>query len=286
MKIVLLKIVVALSLAVTAAADPPPIDYDVRYSAGQGATGLLDLHLPPVDPGASRPAVLVVHGGGWAGGDKWVLDAHARQIAATGAVVLNVNYRLAPAHPFPAAVDDIRTALLYLVDHAADWSVDLNRVGLFGYSAGGHLTGLIATLADEPIDTRTTASDWPADDSRWSRLPKIAAYCGGAPPLDLRPVPPNNRALAFAFGGSPAEVPGVYAAASPAAFISAGDPPSLIIHGDRDALVPIAGSRQFVASSRAAGVESKLIELPAQGHMVTVMHPLTMASMVAFFQKL
>ena len=269
-----------------APAGDPEIRYDVRYSDSVGETGLLDLHLPPAVDSAPRPAVVVVHGGGWAGGDKWVLDSHARQIAAAGAVVLNINYRLAPAHRFPAAVDDVRDALLFLVDHAEDWAVDLDRLGLFGYSAGGHLAGLVATLADESLAVQTTASDWAAEDPRWSRLPKIAAYCGGAPPLDLRPVPPGNRALAYVFGGSPAEVPGVYAAASPASFISPGDPPNLIIHGDRDALVPIAGSRQFVAASRATGVDSELIELPAQGHMVTVMHPVTMASMVAFFEKL
>jgi hypothetical protein len=135
---------------------------------------------------------------------------------------------------------------------------DLDRLGMFGYSAGGHLSALVAALADEPIAIRAAASDWSETDARWKQLPTIHAVCAGGPPCDFRSLPIDNTSLAYFLGGSRREKSAAYIAASPAAHISSSDPVTQIIHGDSDLLVPIAGSRQFHQAQLAAGVDSRL----------------------------
>ncbi|NND99074.1 MAG: alpha/beta hydrolase, partial [Pirellulaceae bacterium] len=191
-------------------------DANLRYSDSPGNAGLCDVYYPESHAGpGGRPAVVVVHGGGWVSGSKWVLQGYSRLLAQHGFVVVTINYRLAPQFQFPAQVDDVRQALIWTVDNAKRFSIDTDRLGIFGYSAGGHLSTLVSVLADEPVLTQMSASGWQADDPRWKRLPKVSAVCAGGPPCDFRNLPLDNSALAFFLGGSRREKPDVYAAASP-----------------------------------------------------------------------
>ncbi|QDV60888.1 alpha/beta hydrolase [Crateriforma conspicua] len=274
--------------------------FDVVYDPETGRAGKCDIYLPapadiaPVNPGSpdpspktnDRPAVVVVHGGGWMSGDKWTMYSHCNALAKRGHVVISINYRLAPEHKFPAQVDDVRKALLWLDDHASELNVDLNRVGLFGYSAGGHLSALVAVVADESPEIRQRSSDWAVDDARWDRLPKIKAVCAGGPPCDFRELPPENTSLAYFLGGSRRQVPEIYRAASPTALASTGDPPIHIIHGGDDFLVPVTTSRSFVAALRDQGVECQLTELPKLGHLMTFMDQRTKQTMIRWFEKM
>jgi triacylglycerol lipase len=227
----------------------------------------------------------VVHGGGWISGDKWTLEGYCRILARHGFVAIAINYRLAPAHKFPAQVDDVRQALVWARQHAGELSLDLDRLGMFGYSAGGHLSALVASLADESIETRASASLWPPSDARWQKLPTIRAVCVGGPPCDFRSLPMDNSSLAYFLGGSRREKPDAYIAASPAAHISEADPTTQIIHGDSDLLVPIAGSRQFHQAQLAVGIDSRLEVMPNQGHMVTFLNPKTSTKAIEFFTE-
>ncbi|MEM9644470.1 MAG: alpha/beta hydrolase [Planctomycetota bacterium] len=234
---------------------------------------------------SKRPVVMVVHGGGWVTGDKWTMGNHCQRLAQQGYVVVNVNYRLAPTHKFPAQVDDVRTAMLWVKEHADEYRIDLNRIGIFGYSAGGHLSTLIAVLADEPIQTRAAASSWKVDDPRWKELPRIKTVCVGGPPCDFRVLPPQSVSLSFFLGGTRAELPEVYELASPTAQVSAGDPPIQIYHGATDFLVPIESSRAFKRAMDANGAVCKLQELPDQGHIVTFNDERTKETMIRWFAK-
>jgi len=297
--------------------------WNLRYSDADGDAGLCDLFLPrlPGDDwrkrpaearatlpdqsaststpapeagpetlpvridGPRRPAVLVVHGGGWAAGDKWQQGVYGKGLAQAGVVAMNINYRLAPEYPFPAAVDDVRTALLYLVDHADELAVDVDRIGLWGYSAGGHLVSLVAAMADEERATQVASSGWAKDDPRWERLPRVRALCAGGAPCDFREIPPRSDALAFFLKGPRQDFSELYHAASPTAFASAGDPPTRLIHGDRDLLVPLDSSREFHAALQAAGVAAELSVCEGQGHMATFLNPTTMANVVEFLSN-
>ena len=246
--------------------------------------------VPPTQPtvqvtGRLRPAVVVVHGGAWLTGSKWTISGYAQQLTELGICVLNINYRLAPDAKFPAQVDDVRDALVYLGDHAEQLSIDRNRLGLFGYSAGGHLSALVGVLADESREVQAIASNWPLADSRWARLPRISAVCAGGPPCDFQSLPLDNDALSYFLHGSRRQFPELYTAASPIAHISTNDPPIQLIHGETDMLVPIANSRRFAELSAQAGVSVTLTEIPQQGHIVTLMHPKTQAQVSRFFRR-
>jgi triacylglycerol lipase len=247
---------------------------------------LCDVYSPVFPPPPSGlPAVVIVHGGGWISGDKWTLEGYSRLLAKNGFVVVTINYRLAPAHKFPAQVDDVRQALVWTKQNAERLSIDLERLGMFGYSAGGHLSALAATLADEPIEVRAAASNWPQTDARWQQLPNIRAICLGGPPCDFRELPIDNTALAYFLGGSRREKPDAYVAASPTAHISPSDPVTQIIHGESDLIVPVAGSLQFHQAQVAAGIDSRLEVFPGQGHMVTFLNPKTSKKVVEFFTE-
>ncbi len=165
-------------------------------------------------------------------------------LAKHGFVVVTINYRLAPKYKFPAQVDDVRDALVWTAKNAEQLSIDLTRLGMFGYSAGGHLSTLVSMLADEPPQVQLSASDWTPNDPRWKQMPKVHAVCAGGPPCEFRDLPIDNTTLAYFLGGSRRERPDVYELASPTSHASAGDPITQIIHGESDMLVPIVSSRR------------------------------------------
>jgi triacylglycerol lipase len=175
--------------------------------------------------------------------------------------------------------------MLWAKQNAERFGIDVDRVGIFGYSAGGHLSALVASLADETIGVRASASQWPESDQRWNELPAIRAVCIGGPPCDFRSLQPDNLTLAFFLGGSRREMPEVYEAASPAAHVSPGDPVTQLIHGESDLLVPISESQQFHELQRAAGIDSRFEIMPKQGHMITFLNPKTNQKMLEFFQE-
>ena len=182
--------------------------------------GLCDLYLPQrsgdnaagenTDKDARWPVVIAVHGGGWASGDKWTMDRHAWKLAEHGIAAVSINYRLAPSAQFPDQVDDVRSALVWISRNAERYHLDSQQVGLYGYSAGGHLVSLVATLGDESWDRLSATTHWERNDPRWKELPMIRAVCAGGPPTDFRDLPPDNTTLAYFLGGSRREKPDVY----------------------------------------------------------------------------
>lgn len=257
-----------------------------RFSSEPGREGLCDVYSPVSEPpAAGHPVVVVVHGGGWISGDKWTLEGYSRRLAESGFVVITINYRLAPDHKFPAQVDDVRQALLWTRNNADRFSIDVKRLGLFGYSAGGHLSALVGSLGDAPRKVRAAASHWPASDPRWNDLPEVRAVCAGGPPCDFRVLPIDNTALAYFLGGSRRELPLVYAAASPTAHVTAADPVTQLIHGESDLIVPADSSRKFHEAQIAAGVDSRLEIMPNQGHLLTFVNPKTTTKVIQFFRE-
>ena len=90
-----------------------------RFSDEAGEAGLCDVYCPKSPPPESgHPAIVVVHGGAWISGDKWTLEGYSRNLAEHGFVAVTINYRLAPAHKFPAQVDDVRSAMLWAKQNA------------------------------------------------------------------------------------------------------------------------------------------------------------------------
>ena len=106
----------------------------------------LDLFVPQYEA-ASKPAVLVIHGGGWLKGDRTKFHPIAEALARHGFVTAAVEYRLGGEAKFPAAIHDCNAATAWLRANAANYGVDPKRIGAVGGSAGGHLVGLMAAAA-------------------------------------------------------------------------------------------------------------------------------------------
>lgn len=247
------------------AVDPKlSVQRNLVFHEAEGEKLQADLYRPADDE--VRPIVVLIHGGGWATGDKWNMADHARELARAGFVVLNINYRLAPKHKFPAQVDDCRAALKWVAQEAPQHRIDPNRIGVYGYSAGAHLAALIAC---NPI----------------ANQPKIKAVVAGGAPCDFSELELKNRTLAYWLGGSRSEKPDVYKAASPKLYASSEDPPFFFFHGDEDGLVPLDNSRCLHDELQKCGIESEFLQVDGQGHLMTFLNREARTKAVEFLKK-
>ncbi|MBW3540154.1 MAG: alpha/beta hydrolase, partial [Planctomycetes bacterium] len=292
-------VVVMLSLPSAAAAEdvaaPAPLradsalpyrlQRDLTYATRGEERLLLDAWLPTGS--GPFPAVLVVHGGAWRSGGKGQLAGYARSLAREGIAAFAINYRLAPRHKFPAQIEDCRDAVRWIRKHAEDFQVDPVRLGALGYSAGGHLVTLLATTAAK--DTGDEGKS-PIDDAapvvkRQELDLSLQCVCAGGAPCDFRELGSDSRTLAFWLGGSPAEVPELYQAASPAAFVTRKAPPMFFFHGEEDALVPLRSPQRMVEQLRSANVEAELHVVENAGHIATFFNTASVRKSVEFFAR-
>lgn len=233
----------------------PPVRFEERvFGAFDGQNLTLDIYRPGYVHDAI-PAVIVVHGGTWQDGDNSEFVAVNAYLAARDYVVAAINYRLAPRWRFPAARDDVLSALAYLKVHADDFGVDARRIALLGRSAGGQLALLAAYTAQDPSvrgvislygpsDLRF-AYDHPSPAALRDTRSVLEAYLGGAP-------------------GSSGE--DTYFAASPINFVNSSSPPTLLIHGMRDAIVSPAESARLESRLEQERVKHLFIRLPWATH--------------------
>jgi acetyl esterase/lipase len=247
---------------------------DVTYVQRGDEEIKADLFVP--DGPGPFPGVLLVHGGAWRRGDKTHMVKFARALAADGFTTLSINYRFAPEHPFPAQIEDCKSAVRWMRKHAAPYKIDPERLGAMGYSAGGQLVALLGTT-DE-----SCGLEGPDADGTSTRLQCVVA--GGAS-CDFRLIPPNSHALAFWLGGSRAEKPETYELASPAKFVTKDDPPTLFFHGDADRLVPIFSPQTMVRVMTNAGIDARLYVIEGAGHMQAFSNDQALAETVKFFEE-
>ncbi len=252
-----LMLMLAAALATAAGCDAPEVRRDVPYDTRYGAATVMDLHLPD-GATTARPAVVMIHGGGWSQFSKDVYDDQAQRLAGAGFVVANINYRLVPDGTYPVVMQDSLCALAYVRNHAADLGVDPGRVALYGYSAGGHLAALLGVAADEP--------DFQPDCAEGGTGAPQAVISGAGPTdlIDLEAA----EAVRNLIGGSYAEQPERYRRASPLLRVEAGAPPFLFVHGASDLFVPLAHSYAMRDALRAVGTEARVLELAGAGHLL------------------
>lgn len=231
------------------------VDVQRRYTPPDWPETLYaDLYRPEA-PGA-RPAVLLVHGGGWEGGEPDDMRGIAERLAEAGFVVMNVAYRLAPAYRFPAPLHDLQAAVRWLRTHAGELGVDSTRIAGFGYSAGAHLVALLALAAATP------ALDAPhgGPDTR------LQAVVAGGTPTDLRKFD-GGRLVPQFLGGTQAEVADRYALASPAVHVTPEAPPFFLYHGGSDLLVSVDHAEDLFERLQAAGVPAEFFRMHLRGHI-------------------
>ena len=180
--------------------------------------------------------IFVIHGGGWAGGNKDVHIPQVRELAARGYVAASVGYRLVrpdqPETRFPAQIEDVKCAVRWARAHARELNVDPEKFGAIGFSAGAHLSMVLGTM--DKGDGLEGEGGW-ADQS--SKVQAVVAYFG---PTDmLKEYPERSREILKNFlGGTRDEKQAEYKKASPLTYVNEGDAPMLIYQGTADVLVP------------------------------------------------
>lgn len=164
------------------------------------------------------PAVLLIHGGGWTGEDgRWQMAPIAKKLAKRGYVVFNVTYRMAPRWTYPAQVEDMRLALDWMRANAVEHEIDISRMAIYGYSAGGYLAAQTAFTGD-------------------GKRSGIKAVVAGAAPADLRFYSSGDLVPQF-LGGGIEEIPDTFHFASPVNHVNQDSPPVFMYQGDRDRIV-------------------------------------------------
>lgn len=244
---------------------------DLEYARAGNDSIKLDLYLP--EGQGPFPLIIWVHGGGWTSGDK-ALNPNGPQVRQTtrGYAVASVNYRLSQQAKFPAQIEDCKAAVRWLRAHAAQYNIDPERIAVWGASAGGHLVALMGTSGDV---SQLEGSEGNLDYS--SRVQAVVDWFG---PTDLlkmsadslqfpcnvldhdSPFSPESLLI-----GCPIQTcPEKTERANPIEYVSADDPPFLIMHGAEDCLVGPRQSRRLRNALAAAGIKVSLKFIEGAGH--------------------
>ncbi len=237
---------------------------DLAYVTDGHPRQKLDLYLP--EASASLPLVVYVHGGAFRMGDK--ADDPPLEYVAEGYALASINYRLSQHALFPAQIEDGKAAVRWLRAHAAEYGVDATRFAAGGVSAGGHLAamlGVTGDVGDLDVGEHLDVS---------SRVQAVLDYFGPTDFLQMdahrlphgmvhdAPDSPESQLV----GGPIQEHPDRVARANPVAYVTADDPPFLIVHGDQDPLVPHHQSVLLAEALKRASVPVTFYTVEGGGH--------------------
>jgi len=268
------------------------MERDLAYVQGGDESQKLDLYLPEKPAAGPLPLIVHIHGGGWRGGSK--SPCPFLVMVNRGYAVASIEYRFSQKAVFPAQIQDCQAAIRWLRGQAGKYGLDAGRVGVIGGSAGGHLSALVGTAGgakafpqiggfpDQSDDVQcvcdifgpanfATVMQQAADDRNVRNIFKFNS---------------DSDPYALLIGGNLETDSEKVAAVSPVHYITADDPPTLILHGTHDALVPYAQSVELADALRAQGVPVWLQTLPGSGHGgAAFSKPSVMTLMGNFFDR-
>ena len=249
---------------------PPPagieIIENVEYGTGGGHPLHADIARLKETPKVLMPAILTIHGGGWAGGTHRGYLPFG--LVKEGYVVAAIEYRLSGEAPWPAQIEDCKAAVRWMRANADKYHVDPNRIGCMGHSAGGHLVACMGTLdmpelegkgGNEGVSSKVQAV---VDEAGPSDFTPASQPAVGTIPKDGK----DNPGLVKLFGGTFADKKSVWETASPALHAKKSDPPFLVVHGEADHLVPILQGERMVEALKKADVPVEFIRIKNGGH--------------------
>lgn len=261
------------------ATDPTvPTTIDITYRTIDGQPVYLDACTPPdfdpvTDP--ARAAIIVVHGGSWTRGSKndvaW--RAVCQWLARAGYPTFALDYRLAPAHPYPAAIDDISAAVAWLRESAQvrRFGIDPARIGALGGSAGGNLVSLLGTRGRGPLDRGT----------------RVAAVAELSAPIDLTGVAVTDDfapvQLSYLGCASADDCPAARSA-SATTWVDGSDPPFLVVHSTEE-MIPLEQARLFVRTLRDAEVDTSYVTVEGRLHSIAMIDDDVKKRIVDFFAR-
>ncbi len=229
---------------------------DVIYSQANEAQNRMDIYYP-ASVSKPVPIVINIHGGGWASGEKESQGGFNIYFNDLGFAVANLEYRMTSHAVAPAAVEDVRCAIMYLAKHAAELNIDPNKIVIQGGSAGGHLALTGGYLGN--IDTYDTSCGcYPVDF-------KVIAVIDKYGPSDLM-VFREQYAPCQRWLGDKVNDDAFVQSISPTYLVNADTPPTYIIHGDVDPTVSYEQSRLLEAKLIEYDIKYQFTTVPGGGH--------------------
>ena len=243
------------------------VERNIVYGMYSGLALLMDVYFPENPNGYG---LIHISGSGW----KAPLDLDARPLnhsghvetegtalVAAGYTLFSVNHRATPRFLYPAAVEDVQRAVRFIRHNAAEYGIDPDRIGAVGGSSGGHLVSMLGLL-DGDGD--------PDDESPINRLSaKVQCVVARATPASFLNSEKDSSFLGLSFEDimdPKSDAHKVAVEASPLTYIFAGDPPFLLLHGDKDDRVPFKMSEMLLAGLEEVGTPVKLIRVEGAGH--------------------
>jgi acetyl esterase/lipase len=232
---------------------------NVTYLTANNWDAKLDVYGPRGAAAAPNPTLIYIHGGGWVGGAKETSMLAFLPYLETGWSVVNVEYRLARVSLAPAAVEDCRCALRWVIRNAKQYNFDTNKIVVTGHSAGGHLaltTGILPASAG--LDRQCPGNEElkVAAIVNWFGITDVVDLLDGA----------NKQDYAVAWLGSMTNREEISRRMSPLTYVRAGLPPIITIHGDADPTVPYSHAVRLQAALTKAGVPNELVTIPGGKH--------------------
>ena len=249
-----------------------PVSVAVRKNVRYGDAGKrplrLDLYSPKV-LAQPVPGLIFIHGGGWKHGKKEDYRPYGLTFAQKGYVVASVQYRLSGEARYPAAIHDVKAAVRWMRSHAESIGVDPDRIGVAGGSAGGHLAMMLGyTSGVSTFDGNS------GHEGVSSRVQAVVNIYG---PTDLTTEFARQRSsgslLRGFFGGTYDEKSSLYEQASPIRYVTPDDPPTLVLHGTIDDVVPINQADLLAAKLQETGVPYIYDRLPGWPHAMDLAYP-------------
>jgi acetyl esterase/lipase len=260
--------------------------YDnIQYSNDTLKKHLLDIYLPPAGK-SSYPVIIWIHGGAWMSNDKYADMSYMKQTLKSfidsGYAVASIDYRWSTMAIFPAQIQDCNQAVEFLYQNATKYKLDRNKFALIGFSAGGHLANLLG------LSNNNTVKDFYADGKKpHFKIRLVLDFYGPANFFTLKgndskdPKNPINLLL----GGTVTDKSELAKEASPIAYIDKGDPPFLIVQGEKDESVNPDQATALNTRLIAAGIKSELIIVPGAPHYGVMFDAENIRERIFFFLK-
>lgn len=258
---------------------------DVSYRKGH-ERWVLNVMAPRAESKTPRPAIVLVHGGGWGSNDHYRFSSLGFFLAQQDYVVVAPTHRMIQDAPFPACLEDIKTSIRWLKANAERLNVDPKRIGAYGNSSGGQLAVMAALTGQK--------KQFEGDGPYGEFSSEIQAVVGSGTVGDMRHTDHSDRAaqvyrsLAGAKSGqlSEKQISAVLKQASPATYVSRDAPPIMLVHGVKDHIVLIPSTDEFVDMMQAAGASISYLRYADGGHAVMFQkQEETIPAMLKFFEQ-
>ncbi|HUQ93515.1 MAG TPA: alpha/beta hydrolase [Bryobacteraceae bacterium] len=226
---------------------------DIEFASPDGFSLTLDAHVP--DGKGPFPTVIIVHGGGWQNGHKRTYVTPLFQpLTEAGFAWFTINYRLAPKYKFPAAADDVTSAIQWVKVHAAEYKVDPRRIALMGESAGGHLVAYVGTRRQSEARVAAVVDFYGAHDLLKRERERGEIDKSVKQFLDIEQLDETGIAK--------------LKEASPITYVRRGLPAFLFIHGTKDTAVPYDQSPLMCEALKKAGNRCEVFTVEGAPHGV------------------